>query len=228
MKHPVLKAEKREILGKKVKKLRREGLMPANVYGKDMKSTAIQVALIEFQTLYNELGETGIIDVTLDNTAHPSLIKNLQWDYQRHLPLHADFFKVNLKEKIKAMVPVILAGEPVAVKENIGTLLHILNELEVEALPEELPDQIEVDIAHLANVDDQILVSEIKSPEGVTIISDGGQLVAKIAELVAPEPEPEVETDAEGEEGATEGETPGEGEATTDEGSSEAKEEAAE
>jgi large subunit ribosomal protein L25 len=215
MKHPVLLAEHREILGKKVKKLRREGFLPANIYGKDMKSTAIQITLVDFQKIYNEVGETGIIDVTVDNIAHPSLIKNLQWNYQAHLPLHADFFKVNLKEKIRAMVPVTLTGEAEAVKENTGTLLHILNEIEVEALPEKLPDQIEVDITKLAQVDDQILVSEISVPQDVTIVSDGGQLVAKIAELVAPEPEPEVVV----EEG-TEGETP-EGESTEETASEE-------
>lgn len=226
MKHPVLKAEHREVLGKKVKKLRREGLMPANIYGREMKSTAVQVSMADFQSLYNEVGETGIIDVTVDNTAHPSLIKNLQWDYQRHLPLHADFFKVNLKEKIKAMVPVSLTGESEAVTNNIGTLLHILNEVEVEALPEELPDGIEVDITNLAQVDDQILVSEISVPTGVTVITDGGQLVAKIAELVAPEPEPVVEEEAaEGEEGATEGEETAEGETAEDTSPSESTEE---
>lgn len=226
MKHPVLKAEHREVLGKKVKKLRREGLMPANIYGREMKSTAVQVSMADFQSLYNEVGETGIIDVTVDNTAHPSLIKNLQWDYQRHLPLHADFFKVNLKEKIKAMVPVTLTGEAQAVKENIGTLLHILNEVEVEALPEELPDEIEVDVTNLAQVDDQILVSDISVPTGVTVISDGGQLVAKIAELVAPEPEPVVE-EAAGEEGATEGEENAEGETTENTSAPESTEETA-
>jgi large subunit ribosomal protein L25 len=210
MKHPILKAEKRDILGKKVKKLRRDGFLPANIYGKDMKSTPIQIALVDFQKIYSEVGETGIIDVTVDNTAHPSLIKNLQWNYQAHLPLHADFFKVNLKEKIKAMVPVTLTGEAMAVKENVGTLLHILNEIEVEALPEELPDGIEVDITNLAQVDDQILVSDVKAPTGVAFVTDQGQLVAKIAELVAPEPEPVVEEVAEGEE-TPEGEAKEEG-----------------
>jgi large subunit ribosomal protein L25 len=97
-----------------------------------------------------------------------------------------------------------------AVKENVGTLLHILNEIEVEALPEELPDGIEVDITNLAQVDDQILVSDVKAPTGVAFVTDQGQLVAKIAELVAPEPEPVVEEVAEGEE-TPEGEAKEEG-----------------
>ncbi len=228
MKHPILKAENRVVMGKQVKKLRREGVMPANIYGKDMSSTAVQVSLQEFKDLYAEVGETGIIDVTIGDTAHPVLIKNMQMNYQSRTPLHADFFKVNLKEKIKAMVPVSIVGESPAVKDNTGTLLQLLNEIEVEALPEKLPDHIEIDVTTLAQVGDQILVSDLKVDSDVTVTTDPSQGVARIAELVAPEPEPEVEA-AEGAEGeVTEGGETAEGsesEEGTSEESTEAKEE---
>lgn len=217
MKHPVLKAEPRTILGKKVKKLRREGLLPTNVYGKGLSSVALQVSMDDFKAIHKQVGDTGIIDLQFDGKAKPVLIKNLQMNFETRTPLHADFYQVNLKEKIKAVVPIILTGEAQAVTDKAGMLLHTLNDVEVEALPEALPENIEVSVEHLAVVGDSITIADLKAPEGVTILSEEGQTIAKIVELVAPEPEPAEEA-AEGEEGA-------EGEATeetaTDEASTE-------
>ena len=110
----------------------------------------------------------------------------MQTNY-KHEPLHADFFKVNLKEKVKAMVPIELTGEPKAVVDKVGLLMAILNELEVEALPTDLPEKIEVEVANLANIDAQITVSDLKLPEGVETLTDPNQVVAKIGELVSKE-----------------------------------------
>lgn len=227
MKHPVLNAAPRTVLGKQVKKLRREGNLPANVYGKGLASTAIQLPLKDFKAVFAEVGETGLIDLMVDGTKHPVLVKNLQLNYRTHDPLHVDFYEVNLKEKVKAMVPLEFIGEPKAVTENVGTLIQPASEVEVEALPESLPEKIEVNIENLAEIDDQITVAEITAPEGVAILTDPGQVVAKIAEIVVEEvPEPEAE---EGAEGATvEGETEageGESEAKSEEDSSEEKSE---
>lgn len=213
MKHPQLTVEKREVLGKKVKQLRREGMLPANVYGKGLPSIAIQVKTETFQALYKEIGETGLVDVMLDGKRHPSLVKNLQMAYPLRIPLHVDFFEVNLKEKVKTMVPLVVVGEPQAVTEKIGLLLQPISEVEVEALPEELPENIEINVEPLAAIDDQITVADLKVPAEVTILTDGTQTVAKIAEPV--QEEPEEAAPAEGEEGTegAEGETPAEGEA---------------
>jgi len=219
MKHPLLKAEKRTVLGKKVKKLRREGLMPANVYGKNLASVALQVKTADFEKIHKEVGETGLVDLEFDGKAKPVLIKNLQKNFQNNTPLHADFFQVNLKEKIKAMIPLVLSGEPQAVTDKAGMLLQSLSDVEVEALPEKLPENIEISVEHLAAVGEGITVADLKAPADVTILTDETQTIAKIAELVAPEPEPEAEEEAaEGEEGAAEG---AEGE-TTAEGGEEA------
>lgn len=201
MKHPVLKAEPRTLLGKKVKKLRREGVLPTNVYGKGLASIALQVSMEDFKVIHKEVGDTGIIDLQFDGKTKPVLIKNLQMNFETRTPLHADFYQVNLKEKIKAVVPVVLIGEAQAVAEKAGMLLQTLNDVEVEALPEKLPENIEVSVEHLATVGESLTVADLKAPEGVTILSEEAQTIAKIAELVAPEPEPE------GEEGATEGES---------------------
>lgn len=226
MKHPVLKAEPRTVLGKKVKKLRREGLLPANVYGKGLASVALQVSMDDFKTIHKEVGETGIIDLQFDGKTKPVLIKSLQMNFETRTPLHADFFQVNLKEKIKAMIPVVLTGEPQAVAEKAGMLLQTLNDVEVEALPEKLPEHIEASVEHLAAVGEGITVADLKAPEGVAILSDATQTIAKIAELIAPEPEPEEEA-AEGEDGAAEGED-AEGEASTDGGEETTEEKPAE
>src|SRR6267378_2393675 len=146
MKNPVLISEPRTVLGKKVKKLRREGLLPANVYGKGLSSTAIQVKMADFQAVFKEVGETGLIDLKVGADSKPVLIKNLQMEYPLHTPLHVDFFQVNLKEKVKTMVPVVLTGEPTAVTEKLGILLQTLAEVEIEALPAELPENIEVSV----------------------------------------------------------------------------------
>lgn len=198
MKHPQLKADERTVLGKKIKKLRREGILPANIYGKGLKSTAVQVSMKEFTELFDEVGETGLVDVTLDGKARPSLIKNVHMNYHTHMPLHADFYQVNLKEKVKTMVPLTIVGEANAVTEKIGLMIQPLNEVEVEALPEELPETIEINVEPLAAIDEQITVGDLTAPAGVTILTDPTQTIVKIAELVVEEPEEEVA--AEGEE----------------------------
>jgi large subunit ribosomal protein L25 len=198
MKRPVLKADERKILGKKVKALRREGLMPANVYGKNQSSTALQMALADFEKVHKEVGDTGLIDLQVDGKTHPVLVKNLQMNFKSHTPLHADFYLVNLKEKVKAHVPIVVVGEAKAVTEKVGLLLQPLSEVEIEALPDHLAENIEVNVEHLAELDQHITVGDLKAPEGVTILTAPDQTVVKIAELVAPEPEPEAET-AEGE-----------------------------
>lgn len=216
MKHPQLKADAREVLGKKVKKLRREGILPANIYGKDLASTAVQVSMKEFQDLYAEVGETGLVDVMLDGQRRPILIKNVNMNYHTNTPLHADFYQVNLKEKVKTMVPLTIMGEAQAVTDKLGLMIQPLSEVEVEALPEELPETIEVQVEALAAIDEQLTVGDLQAPEGVTILTDPAQTVVKIAELVQEEPEEEVPAEtAEGEAGAEE--TAAEGESATEE-----------
>lgn len=186
MKHEKLKVEKRKVLGKEVKKLRRDGIVPGNVYGKNIKSEAVQVSLKDFSAVYLEAGETGLVDLDLDGKIIPVLIHNVHKDFRRNV-LHADFFQVNLKEKVKTMVPLEIIGEPKAVIDKIGLLMNILSEVEVEALPEELPEKIEVNVEHLGNIDDQITVADLKAPAGVEILTDNTQVVSKIGELVAKE-----------------------------------------
>jgi len=196
MKHPKLVVEKRLVLGKKIKKLRKQGILPANIYGKDIKSVAVQLPYKEFNVVFKETGETGLVDVELDGAVRPVLIHNVQYDHFTRDPLHADFFQVNLKEKVKTMVPVEIIGEPKAVADKIGLLLQPLSEVEVEALPEDLPEKIEVNVEHLAAIDEQITIEDLKLPNGVVILTDSSQVIAKIAELVTKEAKEEAEKEA--------------------------------
>ena len=191
MKRPKLIVEKRKILGKQVKKLRKEGVLPANIYGKGIKSLAVQLPQKEFEKVFKEVRETGLVDVTIDGELKPSLIHNVQYDYLHNIPLHADFYQVNLKEKVKTMVPIKIAGEAKAVVDKLGLLLQPLSEVEVEALPEDLPEYIEVNVEPLAVVNDQIIVESIKLPKGVTVLTDPSQVVVKIEELISKEAQAE-------------------------------------
>lgn len=215
MKRLTLKVEDRKVLGKNVKRLRKEGILPANIYGKDVKSAAVQLPYEEFKKVFKEVGETGLLDVELEGKARPVLIHNVQYNHITREPVHADFYQVNLKEKVKTMVQLEIVGEPKAVTEKIGILLQPLSEVEVEALPEDLPEKIEVNVELLAAVDEQITVGDLKANQGVAILSDPTQVIAKIAELVTKEAaEQAAEEAAAAEEAKTEeaGEVPAEGE----------------
>lgn len=189
MKKLQLKVEERKILGRKVKKLRREGILPGNIYGKTIKSRAIQVPAAEFEKVSKEAGETQIVELSLGKTVHPVLIHNIMLDPRTGSPLHADFYQVDLKEKIKAMIPVEAVDEPKAVTDKIGLLLQPLSEIEVEALPTDLPEKISVDILPLAELEQQITVADLKIPANVQVLTDPTQVVFKIGELVSKEAE---------------------------------------
>src|SRR3989344_208099 len=196
MKRLTLAVEKRKILGKNVKKLRREDILPANIYGKDVKSLSVQVPYKEFEKVYKTAGETGLIDVTIAGEVKPSLIHNLQQDYYNHRILHVDFFQVNLKEKVKTTVPIVVLGVARAVADKLGLLLQPLSQVEIEALPTDLPEKIEVNVEHLAAVNDQIAVKDIKAPAGVTILTGPEQVLVKIGELISKEAQAQAAAEA--------------------------------
>ncbi len=217
-------AQKRTVTGKKVKQLRKQGVLPAHLYGAGTEPQSLQVDTKDFLSVYTEAGATGLTDLTVEGQVHPVLIQNVQHDFVKRTPVHVDFLQVNLKEKLTAMIPVILEGEPQAVTDKIGILMQVTNEVEVEALPTDLPESFTVDVSHLAAIDEQITIADLKAPMGVVLTGDPTTTIAKITELVAAEPEPEPVA-AEGEEGTegetTEGEAPEgeEGEKSTEESS---------
>ena len=206
-----LSADTRKVTGRKVKTLRAEGILPANVFGKKIKSETIQVAFSDFKKVFEEAGETQIVELVLGGKKRPVLVANVQVDPVTDDFIHADFHEIDLKEKVTATVPVELTGEAPAEKEGLGILVQLIQELDVEALPAELPESLEVDISGLAKVDDAVLVKDLKLDRSkVEIDSEEDAIVAKIEEPQKEE-EPEPAPAAEGEEGEAAAESPAEG-----------------
>ena len=184
----VLEAQKREMFGRKIKTLRRDGILPANVYGKKMESLAIQLKTSDFLKVFSEAGETGLVTLNVDGSSYPVLVHNLQVDPVLDKPLHADFLQVNLKEKVTATVSVEFVGESPAEKAQEGIVVPQVREVEVEALPADLPEQITVDVSTLEKVDDAIKISDIKvDREKVEIKEDPERIVVSVAPLAKEE-----------------------------------------
>lgn len=185
-----LKANKRSVLGRKVKNLRQEGKLPGNIYGRKVKSQAVEVDLKEFKKIYDQAGETSIVDLNLsDKDSRSILIHNVQMDYLTQTPLHADFYQVDLKQKIKSVIPLKLEGVSPAVEQKKGMILQTLNEVEVEALPTDLPESLTIDISTLTEVDQELKVVDLKHSPAVVILTDGQLQVVKVGELVSKEAE---------------------------------------
>ncbi|MEK7061355.1 MAG: 50S ribosomal protein L25 [Patescibacteria group bacterium] len=208
MEKVTLKAQIRKDIGRKVKLLRKEGVLPANIYGKKIKSESVQVDLKDFLAVYKKVGDTGLLYIN----ERPVLVANVQKNPVSDSLLHVDFHQVDLKEKVEAKVSVELVGESPAEKQSIGTVVQYLNEIEVEALPTDLPDKFEIDISELTEVDQVVHVKDLpydKSKIGVK--TDLEEILVKVEppqkeEVVVPPPATEVP--AEGETTVVAGETP--------------------
>lgn len=210
-----LKAEVRKVLGRKVKNLRKEGVLPGNVFGKKVKSEAIQVSLKDFEKVYKEVGETGLVMLQVGKSEKPVLIHNLQLNPVTDLPVHVDFLQVDLKEKVEAEVPVELLGESPAEKQGVGTVVQYINEIKVEALPTDLPEKFEIDVSKLSEVDQAIYTKDLKVDKSkVEVKEDPEGIIAKVEppqkeeEVVTPPAEEEAGAEGEGasEEASSEGE----------------------
>lgn len=193
-KHKLL-AKKRTILGKKVKHLRAQGELPANIYGKGIKSEAVSILIKDFQKTYHDIGETGLLYLIVDGEKNerPVLFHNLQRDPVNDNPLHVDFYQVDLKEMVIAKVPVVTIGEAKAVTDKIGVLIQPLAEIEVEALPTDLPEKIELDVTDLSKIDQQLLVKDLKvDTTKVKIKSSPEEIIVKIGPLITKEMEEQI------------------------------------
>ncbi len=206
-----LKAEKRTVLGSKVKKLRRQGVIPANVFGKTIDSQAIQVSQVEFNRVYKEAGETSLIWLKLEaeDKERPTLVTAVTHNPITGDKLHIDFHQVNLKEKVNANVPVEIVGEAQMIKDGLAVLDKHLHEIEIEALPTDIPENIVFDISTLKEIGDHLKVSDVKLPEGVTLVTDPETTVVALGALQKEEEPLEtevVEAEVVGETPAAEGE----------------------
>ena len=206
-----LELEPRELLGKKVKQLRRTGIIPVHLYGPGVESRSLQCqAQRLIQALVQAGGSTPItVSVRGEQGNHLAFAREIQWDPRRDDLLHVDLLVAEASRPVRARVPITLTGESPGAKMSGGTIMHQLHELDVEALPLEMPGQIEIDLALLTEPDGVVRAGDIDLPSNVTVLTDADDVVVRI-EL--PRVAAEEEAVAEGEDDA--GETPAEGEAS--------------
>lgn len=209
-----LTVQKRQITGRKIKSLRRDGIIPANIFGKKVDSMAVQLPEDVFSKAFAKSGETGIVSLTVDGETRerPVLISNLHLHPVTDRVLHVDFRQVDLTEKVTTAIPVELVGESPAEKDLGAVIVQMINELEVEALPADLPEKLEVDVTALTQFGQSLTVADIKvDTKKIEIQAEPEQVIVS-----ALEPKQEVEEAPAPVEGETaEGEaaeTPAEGE----------------
>jgi large subunit ribosomal protein L25 len=177
-----LKADVRTVTGKKVKSLRKQGLLPSSVYGRDFEPVSIQVNQKELAVIFAHAGESSLVELELDGKKVPVLFRNPQYHPVEGTLIHVDCYKVNLKEKISTMVPLVFIGESEAVKAG-KVLVEVASEIEVEALPTDLPENIEVDLSKLVDIDSMITVADLVVDKSkIEVKTDAEQVIVKVEE----------------------------------------------
>jgi len=174
----ILKAKKREKIGKTVKKLRKKGVLPAVLYGPKIKNQLIEVNLKEFQKIYKEAGESSLISLEIGKEKNMVLIHEIKKDPVSDEIIHIDFYQPILTEEVEVTVPVLFEGISPAVKELGGTLIKEIQELTVKALPQNLPHDIKVNIENLKNFEEEILIKDLQVPKEVKILREPDEIVA--------------------------------------------------
>jgi large subunit ribosomal protein L25 len=212
-----LTAEPRETFGKKLKTARAEGRMPVIVYGNKKEASALFVSAKDFKRVWKEAGESSMVTIEAGKISDDVLIHEVTFHPVSGEPLHADLLVVDKTKKIETEVPLRFEGVAPAVKDLGGTLVKVLHELKIEVLPTHIPHEIVVDISTLANLDSQILVSELKIPAGVTVLNEADEVAASIA-VAKEEPVEAAPVDLSAIEVEKKGKEPDSAEATTGEG----------
>lgn len=176
-----IKAKIRKKLSSKANSLRKEGLLPAILYGPKLKNIPLEISLKEFEKIEKKIGESSLLRLTIEDKkkSYQVLIKEIQREPISGRPIHVDFYQPLLKEKIEAKVPLNFKGEAPAIKLG-GTLVKTIQEIEVKSLPQNLPEEIEVDIGKLKTFEDAIFVSDLKLPKGVEIMRSKDDIIARV------------------------------------------------
>lgn len=181
----ILDVAPRTSVGRSAHRLRREGLVPGVVYGHDVAALNIQVPERELTRVAHAAGRSHLLNLKVkgERRQRPVLIRELQREPRSAELLHVDFFQVNLTEKLNVTVPVVLTGEPPAVKFGVGELLQVIHSVEVSCLPDSIPGEFTVDVSSLSEVDDAVRISALELPDGVELTGavDSEEVVVKIA-----------------------------------------------
>lgn len=182
-----LSVQKRDKFGKATRLLRRQGLIPAELYGHDIKNRHLNVTLKDFNKVFKAAGESTMIELCLDSERLPVMIHDINFDPISDKVLSVDFYQVRLDELIKVKVPLNFIGEAGAVKEKGGVLVKAVQELEVEALPGNLPHALHVELSSIVEIGGSIHVRDIKVPQGVKILMNPEAVVSTVTEKVVEE-----------------------------------------
>ncbi|MGZ3636740.1 MAG: 50S ribosomal protein L25 [Ktedonobacterales bacterium] len=175
-------AQKRDVLGKAVKRLRRRGIIPGNIYGHNWASLPIQLNAHDFDLFLRRHTATTLLRLSLDGGGAPqtALIRHIQREPVTGNIQHIDFLHVTLSEAVKARIPVRLEGESPVVRNHDGLLLQLIDAVEVEARPTDLPTALTLDVSSLVEVKATLYVRDIRLPQGVKLLTDPDEPVVKI------------------------------------------------
>lgn len=205
---------KRTVLGKQVRALRRKNVIPAVIYDHGKESIIVQAPLLDLDKVYQKAGKHHPVDLTVDGKKYLAIIKDVDLDPRKNTLRHVVFDSIHQNELVKTEVPLHFEGDSQAEKAGL-MLLRQLDQVEVEATPRNLPDSITVDVTDLAEIGDRIIVSDLKLPDNVTVMTDAEHPVVAVIETPAQQSE---ESETEGADEATEtDESPEEGKDTTQE-----------
>ena len=179
--------EPRSVTGKKVARLRREGILPAVIYGRGLPSVSVQMAYIDARDLMNEHGKSTLINVQVAGEAEPRpvVVRQIEQNPVTRSLLHLDFYQVDLSRLIRTHIPVVLTGTAPAVARWNGLLAQGLDTVEIEALPQSLPQHLEVPVGSLGQIGDHLLLSAVRAPAGVKILTDGDSVVVTVQHSAA-------------------------------------------
>ena len=180
-----LLASKREVLGKKTRFLRRQGITPTHLFGHDLKSLSLQCDTAKLQRIMAQAGRTRPISLEIEGDKQPRgvFIREIQRAEPSGQLLHVDFYQVRKTEKIRVDVPIVLVGEAPAMKEKGRTLTRGVTSLSIECLPDKLPPQVEVDLSSLEELEQAIYVRDITFSPDITIFTDPDQMMVKVSEV---------------------------------------------
>ena len=192
----LINAQKRNVTGKQVKALRRQGLLPGVIYGRHIEAFPIQMDAHDASLILDKLTASSLITINVDGEKYNVLMRDRQRDVIFGNLLHVDFLVVSLTEKLRATIELKLAGEaPVADNPEV-VVTQVLNAIEIEALPQDLPEVIEVDISTLETVDDEITVADLDLGEKITILTDPNEAIVSVGYVAQEEVAEEEEAEA--------------------------------
>jgi large subunit ribosomal protein L25 len=189
----IIEATRRDVIGKKVKQLRREGKLPAIIYGKDQEPVPILLNHKEATRILRDVSRASVLSIDVEGEEYTALVRDRQREVISAEYIHVDFLAISMTETVRTQVNIFIEGVAPAVETYLGVVMTGLDSIEVEALPADLPDSITLDISSLENIGDTILVRDLVLPKGVECLNEPDEMLVVITAQAAEEVLEEVE-----------------------------------